>query len=73
MNQGFEMSFIEYVNGYRIAEAKRLLLEKEYQKHTVLEILLESGFNSKSAFNATFKKYTGNSPLQFRKRHSSID
>ena len=67
LNQGFKQSFTEYINSYRIEEAKTLLLKEDYEKHTVLEILMECGFNSKSAFNAAFKKFTGQSPLEFRK------
>ncbi len=67
INQGFGQGFSEYVNSHRIEEAKKLLISDSYQKHTVLEILMECGFNSKSAFNAAFKKHTGQSPLQFKK------
>lgn len=67
INHGFGQGFSEYINSYRIAEAKELLVSESYQKHTVLEILMECGFNSKSAFNSAFKKHTGLSPLQYKK------
>jgi len=40
-------------------------------KKTVLEILYETGFNSKSVFNTAFKKHTGMTPTQFKKLWNS--
>ena len=34
---------------------------------TVLAIGMDAGFNSKSSFNAVFKKQVGMTPSQFRK------
>jgi len=67
LNQGFKQNFSEFVNSYRIEKAKEMLLNEKYEKHTVLEILWECGFNSKSAFNVAFKKFTSQSPLEFKK------
>jgi AraC-like DNA-binding protein len=57
------------VNRYRIEEAKRLLTNPPDKKITVLEVLYEVGFNSKSSFNTLFKKYTGLTPSEFKKQH----
>jgi AraC-like DNA-binding protein len=38
------------------------------KEFTVLEVLYEVGFNSKSSFNTAFKKHTGLTPTQFRKK-----
>ena len=67
INKGFGQSFIDYVNTHRIDRAKEMLINERYRELTVLEILLECGFNSKSAFNSAFKKYTGQSPVQYKK------
>jgi AraC-like DNA-binding protein len=51
------------VNAYRIDEAKRLLSETD---RSVSEIMLESGFQTKSNFNREFLRVTGISPTAFR-------
>lgn len=44
-----------------------MLANPENRKLTILEILYEVGFNSKSVFNTAFKKYTGMTPTDYRK------
>lgn len=70
INSKFNQNFFDFINSYRIEESKRLL--KEYSPHekTVLEILYEVGFNSKSVFNTAFKKSTGTTPTQYRKNQT---
>ncbi len=59
-------NFNEYLNTLRVEEAKKMLLDPQYNKYTVLAIGLESGFNSKSSFYASFKKHTGLTPQKFK-------
>lgn len=66
INERQSLNFFDFVNGYRIEEAKRQLIELEPKKYNVLSVALDSGFNSKSAFYTSFKKYTGLTPTQFR-------
>lgn len=66
INLGLGQNFFDFVNSYRIKESKRLLTVPEHDKKTVLEILYEVGFNSKSSFNKAFKKYTGMTPSRFK-------
>jgi AraC-like DNA-binding protein len=63
LNDGLGQSFYDFVNGYRVRESQRRLARGD---RTVLEVLYESGFSSKSTFNATFKKHTGMTPTQYR-------
>jgi AraC-like DNA-binding protein len=67
LNESLHQNFYDFVNSYRIEEAKKMLLDSSNEKTTVLEVLLDVGFNSKSAFNRTFKKNTGLTPSQFKK------
>ncbi|MEO9483860.1 MAG: helix-turn-helix domain-containing protein [Ekhidna sp.] len=67
INTHFKMNFSEYVNQHRIADAKIQLAESVDSGKTILEILYETGFNTKSNFNHTFKELTGKTPSEFKK------
>ncbi len=64
-------NFNEFINGYRIDYAKRLLTGDRYDPQSILDVMHESGFSSKAAFYHAFKKMTGMTPSQFRKTSSS--
>ena len=68
INQSFDKSFFDFINSYRIQEAQQILKESGDDKLTVLEVMYEAGFNSKSSFNTAFKKETGKTPTEFRKK-----
>ncbi|MFH0762239.1 MAG: helix-turn-helix domain-containing protein [Bacteroidota bacterium] len=66
INSQFNQNFFDFINGYRIVEAKRIMSSQTGNRKTILEILYEVGYNSKSAFNTSFKKATGMTPTQYR-------
>jgi AraC-like DNA-binding protein len=66
VNTCLNINFFNLVNSYRIEEAKRLINCDRYQNQTMLAIAYDAGFNSKSVFNAAFKKHTGLTPKEFR-------
>jgi YesN/AraC family two-component response regulator len=66
INEKLNQSFFEFIATYRIREAEKLLLNPELNHLTVEEIAEEVGYNSKSAFNKTFKKITGKTPSAYR-------
>ncbi len=72
INEGFNENFFQFVNRYRVEEAKRLLLSEKHRHLNMLGIAYESGFNSKTTFNTTFKKLTGLSPSEFQ-QHSAAE
>lgn len=65
INTGFGKNFFQYVNEYRIEYAKKLLKETD-SKLSILGIAYESGFNSKTSFNTTFKKLTHQTPSEYK-------
>jgi AraC-like DNA-binding protein len=62
-----QTTFTEFLNQYRINQAKHLLL----QDLTVTEACYASGFENLSYFNKTFKKLAGENPMQFKKRYTT--
>ncbi len=71
INETYEINFFNYVNQFRIEEAKTLLQSKESDKYTIEGIAKMVGFNSKSSFNGAFKKTTGITPSDFKKSFTS--
>lgn len=66
INHQLDQHFFDFVNEYRIEKAMSLLKDPGKSKLTILEILYEVGFNSKSSFNTAFKKHTGLTPTAYR-------
>ncbi len=67
INHTLGQHFFDFVNTYRIENAMTILKDPAKSKETILEILYEVGFNSKSSFNTAFKKHTGFTPTEYRK------
>ncbi|MCT2406278.1 helix-turn-helix domain-containing protein [Chryseobacterium antibioticum] len=67
INLYMDKHFFDFVNEYRIEKAKEILKDPLQKELTILEILYQVGFNSKSSFSTSFKKYTGTTPTDFRK------
>ncbi|MCP4976207.1 MAG: AraC family transcriptional regulator [Maribacter sp.] len=60
-------NFFDYINMHRVEAAKDKILSLEFQNLTLLGIAFECGFNSKASFNRAFKKFTGQTPTEFKK------
>lgn len=70
INNGFNENFYQFVNRYRIEEAKKLIQNSNHL--SLLGIGFEVGFNSKTTFNTTFKKITNKTPSEFKKMSSDL-
>ena len=66
INEKLNQNFYDFINNYRIKEAERLLTSGS--DLNILEIAFESGFKSKSTFNTAFKKHTGLTPTEYKKK-----
>lgn len=62
LNERIGQNFNEYVNRFRLEDFKEQALNPANAHLTLLGLALESGFNSKSVFNAFFKKTEGMTP-----------
>jgi len=64
INAGCGQNFNDFVNSYRVAEARRKLADPRFAHYSLVGVALESGFNSKSTFNRVFRKLAGQAPSE---------
>ncbi len=72
INEHLGVSFFEYVNGLRVAEAQRLLAETGKRDMNIIEVAYAVGFNNKASFNTAFKKTVGMTPTEFRRKMQTL-
>ncbi len=58
---------LEYLTGLRISKAKMLLVQSDFT--CVKDVSERCGFSDNLYFSTVFKKNTGLSPIQYRKKH----
>lgn len=73
INDQAEQNFSQFLNEYRIREARRLLADTEYRNLSIQGIAQTVGFNSKSAFNSAFKAKTGVTPSFYQQSAKQIN
>ena len=71
INHHFKHNFFEFINQYRVEEAKRILSDPHQANKTMIEVMADCGFNSKATFNTFFKKLAGMTPSQYRANTSN--
>src|SRR6185503_18480018 len=72
LNEELGRSFFDYINSHRVEEVKRCLLDAAYDRQTLLDIAMASGFSSKTAFNTAFRQHAGTTPSEFRRKNRSV-
>ena len=70
INAGCGQNFNDFVNTYRVREARRRLADARFAHYSLVGVALESGFNSKSTFNRVFKKLLGQAPSEVMRSKS---
>ena len=63
-------SFTDFINLLRLNHAAKQII---YQHRNIADICFDSGFNNLSNFNRMFKKWKGDTPLQYRKKQAQIE
>jgi AraC-like DNA-binding protein len=66
LNEVMRTNFYDFISGYRIEKIKSDLRDETKAGRSILDLAFDAGFNSKSTFNAAFKRQTGMTPSQFR-------
>ncbi|MBR8537616.1 AraC family transcriptional regulator [Carboxylicivirga sediminis] len=72
INKGYNENFFQFVNKFRVEKAKVMLIDSQNDKLSILGVAFESGFSSKTSFNTTFKKMTGQTPSEYKKAGSTL-
>lgn len=72
INQYEDKNFYDFVNGYRVEEFKKKILNPINNHFNILALAYDSGFNSKSTFNEVFKKIVGETPSQYMRREAKL-
>ena len=72
LNRAAGRNFNDYVNGWRVREARRIMADPDLAGSKLIAIQLDAGFATKSVFNAAFRRETGLAPGPYRQRASGI-
>ncbi len=68
INEHFNLSFFDFINKYRVMEAKNLLMKNDENKLNMTQIAYDVGFNNRASFYKAFKKFTEVNPTAYRER-----
>lgn len=67
INQYAKRNFNDFINFYRIQDAKKMLLDVTTKNYTISTIAFDAGFSTLSSFNSAFKKFEGITPSLYRR------
>ncbi|WP_413511330.1 helix-turn-helix domain-containing protein [Myroides odoratus] len=59
-------NFAHYINQYRVEAVKEMISNTDFDNYNLLAMGLESGFTSKTTFYKAFKKFTGQTPNEYK-------
>jgi len=65
INEHFNLTFFDFINRYRIMEAKNMLIDFDNQRLTMAQLAYEVGFNNRASFYKAFKKFTKSNPSSY--------
>lgn len=68
INDTFNINFYNFVNQYRIIEAKKMLSNPKFNKLSIEGIAKSCGYKSRNVFYPIFKKLEGITPLEYKNK-----
>ena len=68
LNEKLKQNFTDFINKYRVEEAKSMLASSEKSSLKIATIAYDCGFNTLSTFNVAFKKFSNTTPKQYREQ-----
>jgi len=71
INRYHKVNYNDFINSYRVAQAKEMIMGGECIHKTLEAIAAEAGFNNRNTFTAAFRKETGQSPSEYLKEVKS--
>lgn len=66
LNKSLNTNFFDYINKFRVEEAKRKIKDETLKNYTLIALGSEAGFNSKASFYRNFKRYENMTPLEYK-------
>lgn len=66
LNTSLQKNFNNFINSYRVEEAKRMIKNPSYNDYKLISIGYEAGFKSKTSFNRAFKNMVGVTPSEYK-------
>ena len=73
LSEKLHSNFFEFISGYKIAKAKRLLTKINDDHFSISNVAIESGFNTDESFVALFNKHTNMSPENYRIKYFNLN
>ena len=72
LSERMQITFFEFITGYKVNEAKKLLRNFKEDQFSISAITFDSGFNTIDSFKTIFKQYTQMSPEEYRTKYFII-
>ncbi|MEO9512585.1 MAG: helix-turn-helix domain-containing protein [Flavobacteriaceae bacterium] len=68
INENFQVSFYDYINAFRVEDAKRQLSSNFDGTKSISDLAYECGFNNRVSFYKAFKKITLTTPIEYMEK-----
>jgi ligand-binding sensor domain-containing protein/AraC-like DNA-binding protein len=73
LSEKMDRHFADYINWYRVEEVKKILQTPGGARRKISAAAFEVGFSTMAAFYKAFKKHTGMTPTEYKKRGKGVE